>query len=115
MLTTVLDDVKSKEACPSCEQHRLTTNDVHTVDDRMHYHCLSCNYEFSNTAADREQLKKMQKSKDEPSLQAGALFLLLLAAVTLAVFLSERDTQSLQPEARRPSALAVYGVPSAGA
>jgi len=86
----------SKKDCPNCGTKGLFTNDSEKNDPAVHYHCLNCNYQFVETAEEKdlyekrgEENKKANK-KDNP---VGVTLIILIAAVIFAVSLSQRDEQ----------------------
>lgn len=97
MTSTLLKDFKSKRACPSCSEKKLYTNDSEKFDTVVHYHCLNCGVQFSETEDQRELFKqKADKKGSSSSNSLGVMVILLLFAVILAVVVSGED--ELNPE-----------------
>ncbi|MEO0884724.1 MAG: hypothetical protein AAFY54_02170 [Cyanobacteria bacterium J06648_10] len=62
-------ELKSKDACPRCGEHKLFTNDSEKEDHVVHYHCLNCNYEYSETSVLALKAYKRRKSLDSENSQ----------------------------------------------
>ena len=101
MTSTQVQEFKSKEACPRCEEHKLFTNDTQKGLPYVRYRCLSCNHEFSKKAEDKAKKKKKATSKSE------SYFGLLLVAVTMFVIVvitmadqNQQNQEGLAPASR---------------
>ncbi|MEL6940672.1 MAG: hypothetical protein AAFO84_15935 [Cyanobacteria bacterium J06598_1] len=100
MTSTQIKEFKSKGACPRCNEHKLFTNETHKDAPVVHYHCLRCNHEFSETAEFKEYREKQKKKEAKKENSLGAAFLALLVVVILAVLVSresEVPNGELQP------------------
>lgn len=92
MSTTLLEETKSKRACPSCGQKKLITNDAEKFDEIVYHHCLNCGYEFSENEQQRKYHDSKEKAeKGEASWNKGIALLLLMGATILAIKLSESN------------------------
>ena len=90
MSTTLLEETKSKRACPGCKRNKLITNDVEKFDNFVFNHCLSCGCEFSEDEQHRKYWdSKNKKDKEESSWDVGIALLLAMGATILAINLSE--------------------------
>ncbi len=102
MPSTVLEEIKSKRACPACQQKKLITNDSEKFDDVIFNHCLNCGYEFS----ENEQQRKFhdgqdKKERDESPWNMGAAVLLAMIVTILAINIT--DPNGLKEPGSSPS------------
>ena len=89
---------KSKQACPSCQEHLLITNDNIKTDDLMYHHCVNCGYEFFDT-------ERVRKAKERESYRPGddqpwnmGFILLVAIVITLMIMaLSDREARREGP------------------
>jgi hypothetical protein len=96
--TTLLEETKSKRACPGCDRNKLITNDVEKFDDIVFSHCLNCGCEFSEDEQHRKYRdSKNKKDNEENSWDAGIALLLAMGATILAINLSDLNNSN-QPE-----------------
>ena len=100
MTSKLLPELKSKEACPRCEKHKLFTNDSEKEDSVIHYHCLACNFEYDETSDSKayKKRKAKEKKKDEPSSFLGlAIFVLMMFVILTITVDQERKRDATQP------------------
>ncbi|MBE9063827.1 hypothetical protein [cf. Phormidesmis sp. LEGE 11477] len=94
----LLEDYKSKKACPECKEHKLITNDFEKAEDSfIYYHCLGCNNQFSEYGAQkksgRQKAKSGKGSLREPSLSNGVSILFLILATILLINVITRNEE----------------------
>ena len=88
MTSTQVAEFESKEACPRCQEHKLFTNDVQKDAPFVRYHCLCCNYEFSQKSEEKAKKKKKAESRSEQYL--GMLFVVVTMFVIVLITLDEQ-------------------------
>jgi len=97
MSSPLLQDYKSKRACPQCKAKKLFTNDNEKDAEKttIHYHCLNCNYQFFEHPKHKEIRDNEEKvngnSTGNISLSWGATIVLMLIATILLVKVVERN------------------------
>ncbi len=97
MPSPLLQDYKSKRACPQCKAKKLFTNDSEKDADKttIHYHCLHCNYQFFEHPKHKEIRESEEKmngnSTDSLSFSWGATIVLMLLATILLIKVGERN------------------------
>ena len=93
-MTSTLLKGNSKKACPQCSEKSLFTNDSEKHDAVVHYHCLACNYQFAETAEEKDFYKKRaEESKGKNENSFGITLIVLIVSVIFAVYLSQREEQ----------------------
>lgn len=100
MLSTRIE-LKSKEACSVCGEHKLYTNDSEKNDEVVRWHCLNCNHTFSENVAEKKARKQKEKEqkKDQPSGVSGITMIALILIAILMVTLSQ-EQESTQETAQ---------------
>ncbi|MGB3293777.1 MAG: hypothetical protein WBB01_12385 [Phormidesmis sp.] len=95
MLSTTVPNIKkSKHACPSCQEHLLTTNDNFKTDDLMHHHCVNCGYDFFDTERERKHREREERHpKDDQPWNMGFILLLAMVTTIIIIALSDREAQ----------------------
>jgi len=100
MLSTRIE-LKSKEACSACGEHKLYTNDSEKDDSVVRWHCLNCNHTFSEDEPRKKfrQRKEKEQKKDTPSSSIGITVIALLMIVILTVVLDQQknNQETVQP------------------
>ncbi|MEL7051059.1 MAG: hypothetical protein AAFV85_17560 [Cyanobacteria bacterium J06634_6] len=101
MTSKLLPEIKSKEACRRCGEHRLFTNDSEKEDSVIHYHCLNCNAEYNETSDSKDYKKRKAKEKkkdDAPSSFLGlAIFVLMMFVILTITVDQERKRDAAAP------------------
>jgi predicted RNA-binding Zn-ribbon protein involved in translation (DUF1610 family) len=83
---TLLDEIKSKQACLNCQEKKLTTNDSERSDELMHYRCLNCGYDYTETKEERsfrDGKNKMNRTDDSPWGQGATILIAMLATILI--------------------------------
>jgi hypothetical protein len=99
MSSSLLENHKSKRACPQCKAKKLFTNDNEKDAEKttIYYHCLRCNYQFFEHPGQKKirdsEEKKSGNSKDNPSFSWGVTIVLMLLATILLVQVIERNEE----------------------
>lgn len=95
MTSTQVAEFKSKEACPRCQEHKLFTNDVQKDAPFVRYHCLSCNYEFSQKVKNKVRKKKKTERSEQ---YLGMLFVVVTMFVIVLITLdNQRQADQVEP------------------
>ncbi len=98
MPTTLLEETKSKRACPSCGEKKLVTNDDEKADEFIHNHCLNCGCQFSENEDQRKYNKsKDKKERDESPWNMGVTVLLAMIVTILVINLSDQTITIPEP------------------
>ncbi len=98
MKSTLVTEFESKEACPRCNEKKLFTNDTHKDASVVHYHCVGCNYEFSE-AAELKDLKKRMNKANKQEESSGLLAAVLIAVMMIVIFaITQADRQNQTEE-----------------
>lgn len=69
-INALVSELRSKEACPSCGDHKLYTNDSEKEDSITRWHCLNCNHTFYEKKSRRDFCKE----KETPTLASDKSF-----------------------------------------
>ena len=95
MISSTLPPIKkSKQACPSCQEHLLITNDNSKTDDLMYHHCVNCGYEFFDTERDRKSRERESSQPGDDQPWSMGFILLVAIVITLMIMtLSDRETR----------------------
>jgi uncharacterized membrane protein YvbJ len=95
MPTTLLEETKSKRACPSCGQNKLITNDSEKFDDVIFSHCLNCGCEFSENEQQRKfHDSQSKKEREDSPLNTGMALLFAMIITILVINISNSNTPS---------------------
>lgn len=95
MISTTLPQIKkSKQACPGCEEHFLTTNDNFKTDDLMYHHCVNCGYAFFDTEQERKLREREDRNPgtDQP-WNMGFILIVAMVTTILIIALSDREAR----------------------
>ena len=91
-------ELKSKEACAECGQHKLYTNDSEKNDSVVRWHCLNCNHTFFET----EDQKKFRKDKEKEgkqynSISSGVILISLTLVTILMLLMNSQQNETQAP------------------
>lgn len=99
MISTTVPQIKrSKQSCPSCQEHFLTTNDSFKTDDLMHHHCVNCGYDFFDTEQERKLREREERNpgSDQP-WNMGFVLIMAMVITIIIIALSDREARREEP------------------